>query len=53
MLIHKSDKSQFGVFHLGVTNRDQSTVGADHPGLPASVDRCPNPSDRTLNSHRL
>ena len=34
-------------------NRDQSTVGADHPGLPASVDRCPSPSVDTLNSHRL
>ena len=25
-------------------DRDQSTVGADHPGQPTSVDRCPNPS---------
>ena len=24
----------------------------DHPGLLASVDRCPNPSIETLNSHR-
>ena len=43
-----------------IRNRDQSTVGADqstggadHPGLPASVDRCPNPSIETLNSHRF
>ena len=34
-------------------NRDQSTVGADHPGLPAPVDRCSNPSEDTLNSHWL
>ena len=25
-------------------NRDRSTVGADHPGRPMSVDQCPNSS---------
>ena len=54
-VVHKSDK--WARSHMEERNynpnRDQSTVGADHPGLPASVDRCPNPSIETLNSHRF
>ena len=33
-------------------DRDQSTVGADHPGLPTSVDRRPNFFVDLLYSHR-
>ena len=33
-------------------DRDQSMVGADHPGLPTSVDRRPNFCVDLLYSHR-